>query len=636
MPVIARHAPLLMVGLTLAAAVMRFTDLGHESLWGDEIIAWLQSHRESPGAVIALMRASGLHPPGHNLLLYVTMRLLGDAELILRLPSALAGVLAVPVLYRLARDLFGPREGLLAAAFLTVLWAPLYYSQEARSYGLMLLFVLVLALLWVRLLRRLVAGEAASPALAVAYAAAAAFLAYLHYFGLLWVALLGLGGGLLLWRRRRALAGWLALNLVVGMGFLPWVPAMTTGYGAEVWIPVPEADTLPAFARFLFNESWSLPLLVAPLILLLALQTLADGSLWRRRAGLPAGELLIGLWFAVPVALALAISWWGPSVLSNRNLIIVAPAAYLLLARAIARQPLPAWGHLVLGGGYALLFLGHTLWAAGYYTLLQKPQFREAAAYVLAQADRTPQAVVAGYPGTMYDYYLTRGEPALRVDLPGGFVDDVAPLERLVAERDAQYIWFLAGGRQPPRPQYVTALRGAYRELAHERFFQAEVWLFERLPAAVAEPAPPVAAGTIRLRVQPPPGQRWSDPGQGFPLVNDWSADDQRFFIRKLERDGLWIQFVIRNRTDFVFNARFPVGGQTHSEPLDLVLTWEDGTAAAYIDGGLIREEAGMALDPAGWDLPVVRLGRGQVEQLEVLDYGLTAEEVADRVAADR
>ena len=55
----------------------------------------------------------------------------GDHALALRLPSAYLGVLLVAVSYALGRRLFGVRVGLLSAAFLAVLFWPVFYSRLA-------------------------------------------------------------------------------------------------------------------------------------------------------------------------------------------------------------------------------------------------------------------------------------------------------------------------------------------------------------------------------------------------------------------------------------------------------------------------------------------------------------------------
>ncbi len=80
-------------------------------------------------------------------LYYVILRgwanLAGSSLYALRLFSALCGTLAVPLIYQVARRLLG-REAALATMTLAV-FAPfyIYYSQEARTYSLTLVLMLI-------------------------------------------------------------------------------------------------------------------------------------------------------------------------------------------------------------------------------------------------------------------------------------------------------------------------------------------------------------------------------------------------------------------------------------------------------------------------------------------------------------
>lgn len=99
----------------MVGAALRFTHLGTESLWNDEVSSW---HRSNVDSLAAVLRNAShdVHTPGSHLLVYVLLHNVGDSEAILRLPSAIGGVLALVAIYFLGRRLYSPREGLLAAA----------------------------------------------------------------------------------------------------------------------------------------------------------------------------------------------------------------------------------------------------------------------------------------------------------------------------------------------------------------------------------------------------------------------------------------------------------------------------------------------------------------------------------------
>src|SRR5215210_1747579 len=134
--------PLLaLAAVMLLASVLRFYGLEIQSLRFDELETWRYAIKSPPGILEATgVSGSDPHPPGYYLFIHYWMQLAGDAEWALRLPSAVAGVLSVLVTFLLGRRLYSAREGLIAALLMTVLWAPIYYSQEARAYSLYLGF----------------------------------------------------------------------------------------------------------------------------------------------------------------------------------------------------------------------------------------------------------------------------------------------------------------------------------------------------------------------------------------------------------------------------------------------------------------------------------------------------------------
>ncbi len=146
---------LVLVLLTLAALALRLLALGSKSLLTDEGSSYYFS--QLPVATI-LWGLCDPHPPGYYLLLRA-VAVLGASEWWLRLPSALAGALAVPLTWLVARQAIRPvaspnaawadRAALLAAGL--VAFAPLHiwYSQEARPYAL--LSALALLMVWVGL-----------------------------------------------------------------------------------------------------------------------------------------------------------------------------------------------------------------------------------------------------------------------------------------------------------------------------------------------------------------------------------------------------------------------------------------------------------------------------------------------------
>jgi len=121
--------------------ILRFYDLGKESLWLDEASSYFLTNSTSLGNVWTVA-FNDHHAPLHFIALW-TVRLFGSNEFWLRFPSACAGVLTIVVIFFLAREIANEKAGLVCALLLAVSPFHIYYSQEARMYAFAVLFVAI-------------------------------------------------------------------------------------------------------------------------------------------------------------------------------------------------------------------------------------------------------------------------------------------------------------------------------------------------------------------------------------------------------------------------------------------------------------------------------------------------------------
>jgi uncharacterized membrane protein len=121
--------------LLAAAALLRFFRLGHQSLWFDEVFS-LTVVQGSLHDLLTLSLKDAVHPPLYYFVLYPLTHL-STSEVVVRLPSALFGIAAVPTIYELGKRCVNARVGLVAA--LITLFSPfqIYYAQEARMYSML-------------------------------------------------------------------------------------------------------------------------------------------------------------------------------------------------------------------------------------------------------------------------------------------------------------------------------------------------------------------------------------------------------------------------------------------------------------------------------------------------------------------
>jgi len=161
----------LLAAALIVAAYLRFKDLGVPSYWLDEILGdMLTTHHASTAPWWRWL--TGLEHE-HGPLYYLgqlAARAFGRGEFAGRLPAALFGLAAIPLVFFAARELGGWAAGVAAAIVLAASPLHVYYSREARPYALLMLLtaVMLIALLRAR------TGLAVAAAIAMLYTSAVA------------------------------------------------------------------------------------------------------------------------------------------------------------------------------------------------------------------------------------------------------------------------------------------------------------------------------------------------------------------------------------------------------------------------------------------------------------------------------
>ncbi len=163
-------------GLALAVAVASWFFAIRLPLWLDETISYWQIS----GGFGQIWARQGLSFPAYSYILWFTTRLSGTSELALRLPSIVAMLAAVAVLYRVAREFFTREIALIVTILFCVHPVVVYTAIDARPYAFGAL-VINCAILWL-----LLWTERKSSGYAIAFGFACAFIFYSHYlFGVI-------------------------------------------------------------------------------------------------------------------------------------------------------------------------------------------------------------------------------------------------------------------------------------------------------------------------------------------------------------------------------------------------------------------------------------------------------------------
>ncbi|HVD87213.1 MAG TPA: glycosyltransferase family 39 protein [Solirubrobacterales bacterium] len=365
--------PAALAGLIAAAAALRFASLGAQSYHHDEVITAMRVISGGFGRVLHTVEVSESNPPLYYLLAWGWAKVFGSGEVGLRSLSALLGVAVVPVGYLIGRQLASRHAGLIMAAFIAVNPMLIWYSQEARSYALLVLFCALSLLFFLRALDAHRGRDLALWALCSSLALCS------HYFAIFPVAIEAAWLLVALRSRWRAFLPALAAVAATGLALVPLIVAQVdpTHIGWIEHSPLP-TRLFEAGASFLAGETGHviaeppreryalLPALAVGLALVLVV---FKGSR-RERRGAAIG-LAIGLGVA---ALAAGAALTGKDYVVERNLL---PA--LVPLAAVAAVGCSVVSARRLGLLLAVALCAYWVAFAVYVTRtpnLQRPDFR--------------------------------------------------------------------------------------------------------------------------------------------------------------------------------------------------------------------------------------------------------------------
>ena len=165
-----------LAALVVLAAALRLSTLDLQSFWYDEAYVPVHTLHASLAATLRSVEHRENTPPLWYVLIWAWSRIFGTGMLALRLPSALAGIATVAVAWGIGQELAGRRAAIATAALVATNPLLVWYSQEARAYGLFVLMAALAMWCWLR------ADVDPTPGRLTAFAVSGAAALATHYF----------------------------------------------------------------------------------------------------------------------------------------------------------------------------------------------------------------------------------------------------------------------------------------------------------------------------------------------------------------------------------------------------------------------------------------------------------------------
>jgi len=450
---ISQSPNLLITFSLLLATFLRFYHLAASSLWNDEGNSWAMLARSF--GEIAAAAAADIHPPGYYWLLKAWSLLFGDSAAAMRGLSAVLGVLLVALTVAIAQRMVRGRRGWRWFPVLVALLASLnpfqiYYSQEARMYMLLAVAAagLFWALLWMMAIGDWRLGDwgmkrlGDSPAHTISNLQSPIFQSPNRFipqslfvlFGVagLWthysfpIVLAAAGLAFVIWwiisLRRAAprpspfapLLHFLALNLLILLAFLPWLPTAIDRVlnwpkgGVEVGMIDGLALTLHTL---LFGPLRTVPEPLWPWLVVAGVLPVIGLIALRR---FPFVALMVGLWLLLPIGMMFVLGLFTDAFL--KFLLVASPAWCLLVAAAPWLVPTSRVGRTLLAASVIGFAVG-AAWVAlpAYYNDAHaRDNYQGVARYLAAVGDPATDLVILNAPGQQEVWrYYDPGLPVL-------------------------------------------------------------------------------------------------------------------------------------------------------------------------------------------------------------------------------
>ncbi len=465
-----------MLLLLIAGSILRLYGLGKQPLWNDELDSWWRSRPATVSNIVARVVESDMHPPLYAILLHQTTKYFGDSEFAMRLPSAIAGILSIGALFLLALYLYSLKEAVISSLFLAVTWTGVYYSQEARMYSILLLFVL-LSTLCLAVISRAIINKSSIPKVAsLCFLFTALVSAYLHYFGLFF-SLLQISLIIILSIKKHKYAYAVLMTMCFVGAYFPWLKyALSQFHGAigEIgWIKPMILLNSAGLVAFAFNGVKFLAVVIicaSPFFFI----KLFKAQQQNRRS-----DLFIISWLVVPF---LGVYIWSKlfyPIFTPRNMMIILPAVYLFVSRIIISLPVRLMLKWVIVALIVAFLITDLVFIKKYYFRPDRDGFRQVADFISKNSPQGVNMRIIGYlwQADFMDYYLIRAGLSRRAELVAGRCGDISKLNDYLHKSGCAKFWYIYA-HQPPDAEFVDFLMSNYRLVKGRVFAHSGAWLF--------------------------------------------------------------------------------------------------------------------------------------------------------------
>ncbi|MFP9115057.1 glycosyltransferase family 39 protein [Flavobacterium sp. RHBU_3] len=404
---------LLLPAIIILASFLRFFRLDYQSLWMDEIFTLniTDPSLNTKEFLNAIETTEGF-PYLYYFFLRAFYTVAGYSAAVARIPSAIAGVLAIYVIYLLVKEIYNKQAGIIAALLLAINEFGIHYSQEARSYNLYLLATLF------SFYRLSIFIKKPDFKTTMWYAISGILLLNLSFFGAInffsqYVVLVVIYMYSANIERKKISRYGLIAGVISVAFFLPNYRILKKMFSVKsFWIGPPQQDSLKnifceIFGGFELEYFVILLLIIYYFVFLFRKgQEILDKTKIIKDQDV-FSAILLSSWFVIFVLIMLIKSYIGPSLLISRYFISIVPVFIIVVAISISNINIKFLRNGVLSV-LTLLICVNIVIIKKYYTSKFKSQYREVSQFI-EKNNKDHSTVYTSLKG-MFDFYLDNKE----------------------------------------------------------------------------------------------------------------------------------------------------------------------------------------------------------------------------------
>jgi len=402
---------LILIICILIGAFIRLYLLDRQSLWFDELYSVMSASEQTFKNLFDNWIIHDVHPPLYQITLFYWVKILGDSEFAIRGLSAIAGIFAVIFMYIFSKDLFDENIRINSTIILAFSSSAIYFSQEARSYSILLMFSVISTVTWLKIFKN-IENTNINKFDFIMYSISSILACYTHYFGFILILYQIAYLIICSFISKKSIRRNILLVSTVLICFSFWFifhfsTELKNNLGGNYWIEKPTLMFFVMYFGFLFNPlTLSIPLLLIVPALIKHKDFFANlKESFKFSINSPVYALIYLAFF--PLISLFFVSLHTP-ILINKFLIILFPTYYLLIAYWIGQNNfLKDYKGLLYVTLVSFIMLNISL--RSYYNVLFKQNWRQAIDFIVSNDNENIETFSSGNTTNKYSkYYLQK------------------------------------------------------------------------------------------------------------------------------------------------------------------------------------------------------------------------------------